>query len=114
LDLPDVDVAVERQRVGAFGAVAAEIPGACCAESNYSSKEKDDFLFHGLGPWPQFESENSSSVFITNNPLAPSFPRRRESSKKNNPRSGQSLGIDPLCGDFSINWIPAAACPRIG
>jgi hypothetical protein len=33
------------------------------------------------------------------NSLDPSFPRRRESSKKNSPRSGQSLDIDPLCGD---------------
>ena len=64
-----------------------------------------------------------------NNPLAPSFPRitsdfagvvcqlsrmasssiRRESSEINTPRSGQNLDVDPLCGNFSINWIPACA-----
>jgi signal transduction histidine kinase len=40
-------------------------------------------------------------------PLLPSFPCRRESGKINTPPSGQNLEIDPLCGDSSINWIPA-------
>ncbi len=31
--------------------------------------------------------------FIANNPLEPSFPRRRESSKINRPRGGQNLGL---------------------
>ncbi len=39
----------------------------------------------------------------------PSFPRRREYSKKNNPRSGQRHNIDLLRGDYSIIWIPACA-----
>jgi hypothetical protein len=34
---------------------------------------------------------------------------RRESSKNKCPRSGQNFDIDPLRGDFSINWIPACA-----
>jgi len=38
-----------------------------------------------------------------------SFPRRRESSKTNTPRSGQNLNVVPLCGDYLINWIPACA-----
>ncbi len=48
-------------------------------------------------------------AFIPNNPLALSFPRRRESSKINSPRSGQNLDIDPLRGDSSIDWIPTCA-----
>ncbi len=36
-----------------------------------------------------------------NNPLMLSFPRRRESSEINTPRSGQNHGIDPLCGHFN-------------
>ncbi len=64
-----------------------------------------------------------------NYPLAPSFPRRRESSKTCIPRSGQKLNVVPLVkrpairlswqktpakslvirGDYSINWIPACA-----
>jgi hypothetical protein len=40
-------------------------------------------------------------------PLEPSFPRRRESSKKNSPRSGQRTKVDPLRRRFSMNWIPA-------
>jgi hypothetical protein len=57
------------------------------------------------------------------NPLAPSFPQRRESSRTNTPRSGQNLDAVPLRGRFStfdkkppnpvnpdsINWIPAFA-----
>ena len=43
------------------------------------------------------------------NPLALSFPRRRESSELNISRSGQHLGFVPLRGDYSINWIPACA-----
>ena len=43
------------------------------------------------------------------NPLGSSFPRRRESSKINSPRSGQNLDIGPLRGDCSTNWIPACA-----
>jgi hypothetical protein len=43
------------------------------------------------------------------NPLEPSFPRKRESSKTNSPRSGQSFDIGPLRRDFLINWIPAYA-----
>jgi len=39
----------------------------------------------------------------------PSFPRRRESSKKITLRSGQQPDIEPLRGDFFINWIPACA-----
>jgi hypothetical protein len=41
--------------------------------------------------------------------LAPSFPRRRESSETNTPRSGQILSIDPLRGDIPLDWIPACA-----
>jgi hypothetical protein len=37
------------------------------------------------------------------------IPRRRESSKKNSPRSGQSTKVDLLRRHFSINWIPAFA-----
>jgi len=37
-----------------------------------------------------------------------SFPRRRESSQTNVPRSGQNL-VDPLRGDFYYFWIPACA-----
>jgi hypothetical protein len=48
-------------------------------------------------------------LFNPNFPLDPSFPRRRESSKKNNPRSGQSPEVDLLCRGFSMNWIPAFA-----
>lgn len=66
-----------------------------------------------------------------NNPLAPSFPRitslrvllglsgvassfisssiRRESSEIHTLRSGQNLDVDPPCGNFLINWIPACA-----
>jgi hypothetical protein len=43
------------------------------------------------------------------NPLEPSFPRRRESSENRTPRSGQHLNVDPLRGSSSINWIPACA-----
>ena len=43
------------------------------------------------------------------NPLAPSFPRRRESSKTNTPHSGQNLSVGPPRGDYSIIWIPACA-----
>ncbi len=55
------------------------------------------------------------------NPLAPSFPHRRESSKNKNSRSGQhellvadfeecpNLKVDPLRGNQSIDWIPACA-----
>jgi hypothetical protein len=35
------------------------------------------------------------------NSLIPSFPRRRESSKKNNPHSGQCLGVESLREIFS-------------
>jgi hypothetical protein len=42
-------------------------------------------------------------------PLDPSFPRRRESSKKNSARSGQSPEVDLLRRSFSMNWIPACA-----
>jgi hypothetical protein len=42
-------------------------------------------------------------------PIKPSFPRRRESSKKNSPRSGQSTKVDLLRRRFSMNWIPAFA-----
>jgi hypothetical protein len=34
---------------------------------------------------------------------------RRESGKKNNPRSGQNLVFDLLCRKFLIIWIPACA-----
>ena len=47
--------------------------------------------------------------FNPGHPLASSFPRRRESSNRYNPRSRQNLDVDPLRGDFSINWIPACA-----
>ncbi len=57
------------------------------------------------------------------NPLAPSFPRRRESSNKNSPQCGQNLDDELLRGDCcelgkrpsipanlgSTNWIPAYA-----
>jgi len=39
---------------------------------------------------------------------AASFPRRRESSQSNIPRSGQNL-VEPLRGDFPNGWIPACA-----
>jgi hypothetical protein len=42
-------------------------------------------------------------------PLDPSSSRRRGSSKKNTPRSGQNLDFDLLCREFLINWIPACA-----
>ncbi len=38
-----------------------------------------------------------------------SFPRKRESSSNDIPRSGQYLGFVPLRGDYSIEWIPACA-----
>ena len=38
-----------------------------------------------------------------------SFPRRRESSKSMNPRSGQNQVDVPLCGNYPIVWIPAFA-----
>ncbi len=37
------------------------------------------------------------------------IPRRWESTPINIPRSGQNLGIDSLCGDLLVNWIPAFA-----
>jgi hypothetical protein len=37
------------------------------------------------------------------------IPRRRESSKKNNPRRGQNLGVELLCRIFFTIWIPAFA-----
>ncbi len=40
--------------------------------------------------------------------LPPSFPRTRESSKTNNPRSGQNHAA-PLRGNVLFNWIPAFA-----
>jgi hypothetical protein len=42
-------------------------------------------------------------------PLDPSSSRRRGSSKKNTPRSGQNLDFDLLCRKYLINWIPACA-----
>ncbi|MDX8398750.1 MAG: hypothetical protein R8K20_00700 [Gallionellaceae bacterium] len=48
----------------------------------------------------------------TDNSLAPSassFPRKRESSQENIPRSGQGVSVDPLRGEFLICWIPAFA-----
>jgi len=47
--------------------------------------------------------------FNPDNPLAPSFPRRRESSGLCTPQSGQNPDIDPLRGDFFNNWISACA-----
>ena len=47
--------------------------------------------------------------FIPGFPISPSFPRRRESSKKNNPRSGQSPEVDLLRRCFSMSWMPACA-----
>ena len=59
-----------------------------------------------------------SEEFNPNNPSAPSFPRRRETSNRYTPRSGQNLDIVPLRGKSSINWIPAFAgmtnCRSIG
>jgi hypothetical protein len=52
---------------------------------------------------------DSRRLFIRNYPLALSFPRRRESSNNNSPRSGQNLIVVPLRGNFSIDWIPACA-----
>jgi len=43
------------------------------------------------------------------NPLASSFPRRRESSEINTPQGGQHLDFVPLREDCLINWIPAFA-----
>ena len=51
----------------------------------------------------------NNAWFNPNNPLRPSFPRKRESSHKNRLRSGQHFGIGPLHGDFLINWIPTFA-----
>jgi hypothetical protein len=48
-------------------------------------------------------------IFNPDFPLEPSFPRRRESSKKNSPRSGQGTKVDMLRRRFSMNWIPAFA-----
>jgi Tfp pilus assembly protein PilF len=54
--------------------------------------------------------------FNPNNLLATSFPvtlakagGRRESSEIYDPRSGQNPDIEPLRGNFLINWIPACA-----
>jgi hypothetical protein len=55
-----------------------------------------------------FRVESSRSL-ISDYPLAPSFPRRRESSIKKRPRSGQNRCYVPLRGDYSIIWIPAFA-----
>jgi hypothetical protein len=48
-------------------------------------------------------------MFNPDFPLDPSSSRRRGSSKKNTPRSGQNLDFDLLCREFLINWIPACA-----
>jgi hypothetical protein len=47
--------------------------------------------------------------FNSDSSLEPSFPRKRESSKENIPRSGQDHGFVPLRGAYLINWIPAFA-----
>jgi zinc protease len=44
-----------------------------------------------------------------NNLFKPSFPRRRESSETNTPRSGLNPNVVPLRGSLLINWIPACA-----
>ena len=43
------------------------------------------------------------------NNFLPSFPRRRESSETNIPRSEQNFDAAPLCGNYLKNWIPAYA-----
>jgi hypothetical protein len=56
-------------------------------------------------------STKSGKVLLVHSdfPLVPSFPRRRESSQKNFPRSGQNYDFDLLCRRFLIIWIPAYA-----
>jgi hypothetical protein len=49
------------------------------------------------------EAENSCWI------NKPSFPRRRESSRKNIPRSGHNLGVDLLRRILLSDWIPACA-----
>jgi len=39
-----------------------------------------------------------------NNPIAPSFPRRRESSGLCTPQSGQNFDIDPLRGNDGVSF----------
>ena len=53
--------------------------------------------------------EGTKTKFNQENSLAPSFPRRRESSEINTPRSGQKVGVAPPRGNLLINWIPAYA-----
>jgi hypothetical protein len=43
------------------------------------------------------------------NPLSRHSGAGRNPAIEQAPQRGQSLGIDPLYGDFSINWIPALA-----
>jgi hypothetical protein len=50
-----------------------------------------------------------ASSFNPDFPFDPSSSRRRGSSKKNTPRSGQNVDFDLLCREFLINWIPACA-----
>jgi len=52
LHLPDVDIAIERQCIGADRAVIAEIPGCGtgCSQGDRSNKDNDDFSLHCLYP----------------------------------------------------------------
>jgi hypothetical protein len=43
------------------------------------------------------------------NTLVIVIPAQAGIQQKNIPRSGQNLGVDPLRGDYLINWIPACA-----
>jgi len=46
---------------------------------------------------------------IPNNPLAPSFPRRRESSNKTFREADKTGVLSRFAEHISINWIPACA-----